>query len=242
MTGAARSVARIAALLELFEHERRPLSSTDIAQRLDIPRSSAGTLLKALVQLGWLTIDRRRATYFPGARLARLTGWLLSESLLDERVVRALDGLRARTGETVTISCANDLEMEILHARGPTTGIHLVVEEGQRISTWGSAIGTAYLTTLPDSTIRAMHRRRAHDTGGGPSLPDVLAMVRQARRVGHAYVDSFVVAGVAAIAAPLPADLGPRPLIACVGGPVERVKQQAGPIATALKAFIATVS
>lgn len=244
MSEAARSVARIAALLELFERERRPLSSTEIGERLDIPRSSTGTLLKALVHLGWLTIDRRRATYFPGARLARLTGWLLSESPLDDRVLRALEELCVSTGETVTISCASDLEVEILHARGPTSGIHLVVEEGQRIPLWGSAIGTAYLTTLPDPTIRSMYRRSQHDAPGRrlvPSIAEVLKAVRRARRDGYAFVDSFVVPGVAAISAPLPGEIGPRPLIASVGGPEERLSAQAESIAAALGKFIAAI-
>ncbi|MEZ5530887.1 MAG: IclR family transcriptional regulator [Steroidobacteraceae bacterium] len=243
MNGATRSVARIAALLELFERERRPLSSTEIAESLGIPRSSAGALLKALVQLGWLTIDRRRATYFPGARLARLTSWLASESLLDERVLRGLEALRAQTGETVTISCASDLEMEILHARGPASGIHLVVEEGQRIPMWGSAIGTAYLMSLPDQTIRALYRRCSNDPARRSVVPlaDALALVRKARRDGYAIVDSFVVPGVAAISAPLPAGIGPRQLIASVGGPAERVKSQANTIAAALDVFIDTI-
>lgn len=244
MSDASRSVARIAALFELFERERRPLSSTEIGESLDIPRSSTGTLLKALVQLGWLSIDRRRATYFPGARLARLTGWLLSELLLDDRVLRALELLCVSTGETVTISCANDLEVEILHARGPTSGIHLVVKEGQRIPLWGSAIGTAYLTTLHDSTIRSMYRRSQHDARGrrpAVSIVEVLRTVRRARRDGYAFVDGFVVPDVAAISAPLPDEIGPRPLIVSVGGPAERLGVQADIIAAALGKFIATI-
>lgn len=244
MSDASRSVARIAALFELFERERRPLSSTEIGESLDIPRSSTGTLLKALVQLGWLSIDRRRATYFPGARLARLTGWLLSELLLDDRVLRALELLCVSTGETVTISCANDLEVEILHAHGPTSGIHLVVEEGQRIPLWGSAIGTAYLTTLPDSTIRSMYRRSEHGPPGRrPAVPltEVLATVRRARRDGYAFIDSFVVPGVAAMSAALPGEIGPRPLIASVGGPAERLHTHVNAIAAALGKFITAI-
>lgn len=244
MSEAARSISRIAALLELFERERRPLSSTEIGESLSVPRSSVGTLLKALVQLGWLTIDRRRSTYFPGARLARLTGWLLSEALLDDRVLQALDTLRANTIETVTISCANDLELEILHARGPTSGIHLVVQEGQRIALWGSAIGTAFLTTLADTTIRSMYRRSENEPPVRRpviALAAVLAMVRRARRDGYACVDSFVVPGVTAISAPLPDRIGPRPLIVSIGGPSERVNASRDAIAAALMAFIVDI-
>ncbi len=196
------------------------------------------------MQLGWLTIDRRRSTYFPGARLARLTGWLLSESLLDDAVLRALDVLSRSTQETVTLSCANDLDVEIIHACGPITGIHLVVQEGQRIPLWGSAIGTAYLSTLPDTTIRSMYRRSEHDAPERrPAIPiaRALAAVRQARRDGFAFIDSFVVSGVAAISAPLPDHIGPRPLVVSVGGPVERVRARTAQLQAAIRLFIAAV-
>lgn len=171
-------------------------------------------------------------------------GKLLSESLLDDRVLRALEVLCASTGETVTISCANDLEVEVLHARGPTAGIHLIVEEGQRIPMWGSAIGTAYLTTLPDTTIRSMYKRSEHGSPDRrPAIPlaAVLAAVRKARHEGYAFIDSFVVSGVAAISAPLPGDIGPRPLIVSVGGPKARLHEQAEAVAQALKNFIAAI-
>jgi DNA-binding IclR family transcriptional regulator len=244
MPEASLSVCRIAAVLELFERERRPLSSREIATNLGIPRSSLGTLLKALVGLRWLTIDRRRATYFPGARLARVTGWLQGEAVLDEPLREAVERLRQRTGETASISAVSDLEVEVMHVSSQDVGIQLVVHPGRRMPIWHSGVGTAHLATLADATIRAMHaraRRRAAGSGDLSALDSVLSRVRAARAAGVAFADAAVVPGVAAMAIGLPEDIGPRPLVLSVGGPSARVIAAQAAITRELKACVASL-
>jgi DNA-binding IclR family transcriptional regulator len=242
-------VARIAALLELFERERRPLTSQEIAQHLGIPRSSLGTLLKALVGLRWLAADRRRATYFPGARLARLTGWLQGEALIDDRLRDGVSRLCRLTGETVSLSAVGDLDLEVILVDSQDVGVQLVVQPGRRMPLWTSAVGTAHLASLPDATVRSMHartQRRAMRGGQGapPPLAEVLRRVRATRAAGGvAFASAAVVDGVAAVAIGLPAELGPRPLVLSVGGPSERIAAARAPIEQALnEALVALVA
>jgi IclR family transcriptional regulator, KDG regulon repressor len=238
---AALSVARIAALLELFERERRPLTSQEIAQHLEIPRSSLGTLLKALVGLHWLAADRRRATYFPGARLARLTGWLQGEALIDDRLRDTVARLCQQTGETVSLSAVGDLDLEVILVDSQDVGVQLVVQPGRRMPLWTSAVGTAYLATLPDATVRSMHARTERRAARGgqaapPPLTEVLRRVRATRNAGGmTFASAAVVDGVAAVAIGLPADLGPRPMVLSIGGPSERIAAARAAIETALR-------
>lgn len=244
MTDTARSVARIAALLELFERERRPLSSQEIAAELAIPRSSLGTLLKSLVGLRWLAVDRRRATYFPAARLARVTGWLQGESVLDDRLRDAVERLRQDTGETASLSAVSDLDIEVIHVSSQDVGIQLVVHPGRRMPLWTSGVGIAYLATLPDATIRSMYaraQRRATAHGALPPLAQVLRQVRAARKAGRSFADGAVVPDVAAIAVGLPDDVGPRPMVVSVGGPSARMLAARPAIERALRDFLAAL-
>ncbi|MCU0760537.1 MAG: helix-turn-helix domain-containing protein [Steroidobacteraceae bacterium] len=240
MPETARSVARIAALLELFERERRPLTSQEIGGHLAIPRSSLGTLLKSLVGLRWLAADRRRATYFPGARLARLTGWLQGEALLEDPLRDAVERLHQATGETVSVSAISDLEIEVLHVGSGDTGVQLVVQPGRRMPLWQSAVGIACLAPLPDSTVRSMHRRAERRAAlGGPAPPPLAGVLRRVRAVrdagGIAFADGAVVPGVAALAFGLPEQVGLRPLVLSVGGPAERVLAERMSIEAALR-------
>ncbi len=248
MSDTALSVARIAALLELFEHERRPLSSQEIARHLDIPRSSLGTLLKALVGRHWLSADRRRATYFPGARLARLTGWLQGGALIDDRLRDAVSHLCRQTGETISLSAMGDLDLEVIHVDSQEVGVQLVVQPGRRMPLWTSAVGTAFLATLPDPTVRSLHarsgRRAARDGHGAlPPLTAVLRRLRTTRAAGGvSYASAAVIDGVSAVAVGLPDEIGPRPMVLSVGGPSERIATARDSIEAALRATLAALA
>ena len=79
-------------------------------------------LLRTLVDLNLLAIDRRAATYFPTARFAALGTWLPSTWLGTDDLPDALAALAAECGETVTLATPSDLEIEMVYVSGPTTG------------------------------------------------------------------------------------------------------------------------
>lgn len=238
------SLQRLSALLELFAREQRPLSSATICAALDAPRSSVAALLKALSQLGWLAHDRRAATYLPTAKFSTLGAWVLEGSLLPPELLAALQELQAATGETVSLSTPADLALEVAHVIGPDVGIRLVIRVGVRIALWGAAIGTAYLTTLADPTIRSMYRRS--EVGSDPprvALRTVMGAVRRARdNGGIAFAESAVVPDVAAVSAPLPEGLAPRTLIVSVGGPASRVRANRAFVEQELRAWLTRVA
>lgn len=240
MSDLTLSLSRLSALLDLYARERRPLSSAEIGAALAAPRSSVAALLKALVELGWLGHDRRASTYMPTARFATLGQWVLEEALLSPALLEAVQALQAETGETVSLSVPNDLALEVVHVTGPDTGIRLVIDVGRRLTIWGTALGTAYLTTVADPTIRSMYRR-SEERGEPPAVPlrNVLSAVRQAREAGVAYVESAVIPDVAACSAALPEGAARRPLIVSVGGPVQRVAEKRDLITRAIRAALA---
>ena len=155
---AASTLRRLTELFDLFERERVPLSSQQIATALASARSTVGTLLKSLTDLGWLSLDRRAATYFPTARVAHWASWLLDGRWLDPRLIEAARTLQRRTGETVSISAPTDLTAEVVFVAAQTGGIRLVIEVGQRLSVVNSAIGWAHCSTLPEASSTAKPR------------------------------------------------------------------------------------
>lgn len=244
MSDLTLSLQRLSALLELFARERRPLSSAAIGTALAAPRSSVAALLKALVQMGWLAHDRRAATYLPTAKFATLGGWVLDEALLSPALLEAVQQLQVATGETVSISAPADLGLEVLHVAGPDVGIRLVIQVGGRLALWGTAIGTAYLTTVADPTIRSMYRRT--EASGAPprvSLRAAMLVVRRARENGGmAFAESAVVPDVAAVSAPLPEGVAPRTLVVSVGGPVNRMRARRALIEEEVAAWLERVA
>lgn len=240
MSDLTLTLRRLEGLLDHFARERRPLSSAEICSALAAPRSSVAALLKALVQMGWLTNDRRAATYLPTAKFATLGSWVLDEALLAPELIEAIQVLQMETGETVSLSAPADLGLEVLHVVGPDSGIRLVIQVGVRLALWGTAIGTAYLATIADPTIRSMYRRtEATDTPPKVTLRTAMLGIRRARdNDGVAFAESAVVPDVAAISLALPATMAPRTLVVSIGGPISRVRARREAIEETLHAWL----
>jgi DNA-binding IclR family transcriptional regulator len=220
---ASPQLLRVTRLLELFARRRTPLSSQEIVDALGSSRSTTATLLKSLVELGWLTMDRRTATYFPSARFASWSQWLLDTRWLDPRLPALADRLQNDCGETVSISAVSDLSVEVVYVAAQSGGIRLVIEVGQQLPVMHSAIGWAYCTTLPDATIASLATRSQQRLQERVDLRNLRREVKTARERGYAFADGAVIADVAAYATALPSPLALRPLVLSVGGPSERV-------------------
>ncbi|MEZ5459467.1 MAG: helix-turn-helix domain-containing protein [Steroidobacteraceae bacterium] len=237
----AGTLRKLAALLDLFERERAPLARKRIATALGASASSTAELLESLTDQGWLSFDRDAETYFPTARVAHWSSWLLDGRWLDPRVVEAARSLQQRTGETVSVSAPADLWVEVVFVAAQTGGIRFVIEVGQRLSLTQSAIGWAHCSTLPVATIRALAHRAAGDGEELSTARMLLRQARAARRLGYAHAVGAVIPDVAAWAAPLPRGLAARPLVLSIGGPAERMLKHRAQIVRALRGTIAAL-
>ncbi|MCC7083303.1 MAG: helix-turn-helix domain-containing protein [Burkholderiales bacterium] len=241
MLEGARSVVRTVSLFEEFSRARRALTSSEIVERLRAPRSSVADLLRTLVHEGVLTMDRRRATYLPTSKFARLGDWLIDGWRSNHMLLDALERLSLDTNETTSFAAPNDLEMEIVHASNVRGGIRWTADVGQRYTLFGSAVGAAHLATLPGTTIRSMYARAQRlppERGPIASLPVVLACVQQARKDGYAYAVGALHKEVAALGAMIPVDAGPRALYVAIGGPRDRFEPRRAMIEARLRLFL----
>ena len=233
----SQSVARMVAVLEAFERERRPLTSAELIVLLEAPRSSVAALLRAMVDLSVLSLDRRSATYLPTAHFARLAAWLDEAIVREPRVLEMLKTVQEACSETVTLSAPTDLCMEILRVERGNLVISFIAEPGQQITFWGSAIGTAYLSTLATPALASLYERsRRHGGALAPthSLEEIRRQIEQARENGCARAFGAVFADAGAIATPLPPTVGIRRCVLTVAGPAERLRAKEAMICSLL--------
>jgi DNA-binding IclR family transcriptional regulator len=231
------SVERVFRILEAFESTRRPLSSSEICVFLKCPRSSAAALLRTLLDLQIVSIDRRTNTYFPTAKLAQIAAWHTDGLIVSELMKRKLRDLSDEVEETVVLTMPTDLNLEVVHVEQGRRPITLVVKPGQLFPIWGSAVGSAYLSTIPLSAVRSM-QARASRLGGefapdlGFNLQEHLAPVR---KLGYSAVAGAVDVSLMALAMPFHNILGPKTLVLSVGGPTDRVKEAMPKIIIAMR-------
>lgn len=216
----SRSAARALDVLEFFGQERRPLRAVDIGRKLHLPPSSANQLLKTMVDSGHLVFQVKGKSYLPSPRLAGFGGWMVDTYGADERLRNLVRDLQYRAGLLITLTTPNDLFMQIIDwAAAP--GQH--TERGLQISIFGSAIGSAYLSTLDkDALVRLADRARVPVS----QMPALLAAVASIERAG--YADGPSLDGrIWSIAMPLPRHVTAIPMVLGLAGPHEQVRKNA---------------
>jgi IclR family transcriptional regulator, acetate operon repressor len=240
MNDTSVSVTRSFRVFDALAKAKQPLSSADIARLIEAPRSSTADLLRTLVGLNLLSIDRRSATYFPTARFSSLGSWLESSWFGQAGLRDALRELAAAAGETTVLCIPTDLDVETVAVFEGPAGIAWSPVVGERFPIFGSAMGTSYLSTLPPSTIRAMHRRAVSEKRTTvPELSVVLSDVRANQRASLAWNLGTLNPEVATVACHLPQDSLQRPLFVAIGGPCKRIQEKRALLEASLKTFVA---
>lgn len=237
-----KSAARALEILEVFADQRRRLSSAQLGQALGYPKSSLSVLLKSLVAQGYLSNAHRDGEYFPTLKLTRLGDWVPQALLGSEALLPMLATLRDRTGETVTLTMAADLQMRCLHALIGTHPIAFQVEEGVTIPTIGSAIGTMYLATQPDAATRRLFglwkkQGRARRSLRTATLEEQIA---QARADGYFAAYDAVSPDTGAVAMPIEAGAQGEVLVVAVAGLNRRIHAAENEIVATMRSLIGT--
>lgn len=217
-------------MLEMFGSRRCPLRAVEIGAALNMNPSSTNQILKTMVDSGHLVFDARRKTYLPSARLTKFSRWNIE--LYNSHIRDLLADIGQRTGLVATASSPNDLFMQIVDSVVPEDG---AAERGLRISIFGSAIGSAYLSTLDEAEIERLAWRARLTREQTDALPAQVAALRaQGFAQGPSADDR-----IWSIAIPLPDRVFDVPTVVGVAGPLEAVRAQIAALVEAMRAAIA---
>lgn len=222
-----KSVGRVFEALELFDRTRRPMTATEVGRALHYPQSSTLVLLKSMVVLGYLAFDRKEHTYLSTIRVALLGQWLENSLYGEGHLLALLDDIREATGETVSLSCQNDLAMQFTQIRMGTKPLTLNIQSGAVAPLFHSTIGLVALSEKSDDDITSLLERVNRKAKGGDRKGDLattLQSVRKIRRVGYGIGHNMYVPEIGAIAWLLPPRTGKRSVVLAVAGPSSRIK------------------
>lgn len=219
-----KSAARTIEIMELFAAERRRLTLAQLGTLLDYPKSSLSVLLKSLLSQGYLSYLPTDLTYFPTLKVTALGDWI-PDIVLGEELMPILQSLRDATSETITLTTPAGQYMRCLRVILGTQRIALQVDEGVTFPILGSAIGSAYLASLPEPESRAfLARARSPRSGNTAAEVDAAeALVAEARRQGYSSVYDGVTEDTGAIAMAMPTTALGDVLVVAVAGLNNRI-------------------
>lgn len=221
-----KSVGRVFEVLELFSNAREPLSATQVERRLNYPQSSTLALLKSLVKLGYLSFDRIERSYFPTMRIAYLGQWLETSLYRNGELSTLMEEVCRKTGESVVLSCQNDLRMQFLQIMPGTRPLAVNVQPGETAPLFDSVIGVTALSVQPNEDIAKLAARfnRRAKPDEKLVLADLMVRVEEVRTKGYGYSDDTYVHGLGVVTWVLHGDPALRPVIFSVAGPADSIR------------------
>jgi DNA-binding IclR family transcriptional regulator len=239
MLTVSRSVDRVFQIMELFAEKRRPLTATEIHQALQMPHSSAVSVLARLSDLGYLDQHSESKRFFPSLRLRHLCGSMPEAVVTGNPIAALADRIQHATDETTSISRLNGLFTLPIYVK---TAAH---ESAWRVTAGlpgglatHSVVGRTLLSALPDVELQRHLRRAAHwatrtRQSAVPEPAEVMRAIEFVREHGYLCRYNLLFPGVGAISCPLPDGVG-EGLAVTVAGSVQRMQKHGRQIINAL--------
>ena len=201
------AVLRAGAILDaLAEGEGRPLSVSELARQVGVPKSSTANLCASLEEAG-LIARGPAGGYLLGRKLAVLGGRYLSTVNQVTEFYQQCRTLERISRETARVAVLEGLDVLYLARYDGAAPLRLTANIGDRFPATCTATGKALLATLDPAVVRdrlsgvsALPRLTERSLATIPQLMDELARVRE---LGYAVDDEETTAGVLCLSMPV---------------------------------------
>ena len=239
MSLSVRAVDRALAILLCFNPTDGGLSLTQIAERVDIHKSTAHRLLATLEAKRFVHRDRVTGLYRPGVQLVELASLVLRDMDLQRWAEPYLQALAAECGETVDLAALDGNHVVYLQVIDSPQRIKIAAAVGQRLPVHCTATGKAFLAHLAPAQIAAIlgSDLRRYTKYTVASLPDLRRELHTIRQHGYSMSEQEFEPDINALAAPiLDAHGFPVAVVAVVGPSFRLTRERMLALVPALKA------
>ncbi|MFC0624699.1 IclR family transcriptional regulator [Kribbella deserti] len=205
MSGNVPASTRTLRVLTFLATQPGPVPMERIASAVDLPRSSAYHLLKAMIAEGYVVHLPEDKRYGLGVAAFEIGSAYLRHDPLERLARPVLAQLVTDVGHTAHLGVLHGRELVYLLKEQPPRPVTLVTDVGVRLPATLTASGRALLAALPSAQVRALFpdtESFVRRTGKGPqTLTQLRRVLADERRQGFAEEDSQITDGVASVAA-----------------------------------------
>lgn len=147
------SVRNAARLLKAFSAREPELGVTELAQRLEIGKSSVHRLLATLCSEGLIEQNTATGRYRLGLAVHDLGGAVSAGSTMHAAVLLPMSDLRTRTGETVQLGVLDGREVVYVERLENPNALRAHIDDGRRIGAHATGAGKCLLAYLPPNQL-----------------------------------------------------------------------------------------
>lgn len=197
-------LARGLKVLEAFRDRRQPMTLSDVAAQVGIPRATARRALLTLADLGFVDNQGRLFTLTP--RVLSLASAYLTSADVPTVMQPVVERLSARLGEACAAAVLDGDDAVFVARANPQRIISVGLEIGYRLPASGTAVGRVLLSGLPDDDIDRHIERATSQRFTARSITSrktLRAAVIAVRRDGYHVADQEVEPGFRSIAVPV---------------------------------------
>jgi IclR family pca regulon transcriptional regulator len=197
-------------IIEAFGIERRALTLSEAAKITGHTRASARRSLLTLQKLGYVESDGRLFRLAP--RALRLGHAYVASNPLYKVVQPVLEALSQRVQEPSSLAVLDGADVVFVARASNRRSLSSGLAMGSRLPAFCAATGRVLLAALAPQeceTLLKRSRREALTPHTRTAVPELMALLAQARTLGYAYSDEELELGVCSIAVPVP-DAGGR--------------------------------
>jgi DNA-binding IclR family transcriptional regulator len=226
-------IARASTILRALEDENKGLSLGQIAQRVNLARSTVQRIVAALETEKLVIAATPNGRVRLGPAILRLAASVRSDFLTLARPY--LERLSAELHETVDLAMVKKDQLIFIDQVIGSQRLRAVSAVGETFPLYCTANGKAYLAQLTDAAVEKLIGR-AYEARTPRTLTQLGALLRElaeARRTGAAYDREEHTLGICAVGVALHDPLG-NPMAISVPVPSQRFEDRAGLIAERL--------
>lgn len=237
------AVERVIDIFEAFQLSQRPLSLTDLAEAVDMPKSTCHAIVATLTARGYLYSLARPRSLYPTKRMYDVARDILEKDPFIERTTPVLERLRDTSRETVILGKRQGDSVVYLQVVESAHSIRYSAKPGDIKPLHSSSIGKALLGSLKEPDLRAWVEGRTLTAVTGATITDPEALVSdilQSRRAGYFQTRGENVGDVWAVAAFFTLDN--ETLAVAVAGPRHRMEASLAECAQLLVATCSFIS
>ena len=221
-----QAIERAVAILNTFSAEEPEFGVTELADRLELHKSTVHRFLVNLEAAGLVERNRHTSRYRLGLRIFELGGLVLQQMNLWDEALPFLEGLVRDSGETGHLAVLDGGEAVYIEKVEARRALRIPSAIGRGYPAHATSLGKLLLAHLDpgasDALIseRGLHRCAPNTITEPDRLRDELARIRAQ---GYAVDDEEYEEGLRCIGAPIVGHTGQVVAAIGIGGPVTRV-------------------
>jgi IclR family acetate operon transcriptional repressor len=214
--------------LRVFEEvaAQQPAGLSELARRLDVPKSTVQRCLKTLAEAGWVrNAPGNPSQWVITGRAFSIGSVLASGPRLREVALPILNELQAETQETIHLAVPDGNELVLIERLDSPHQLRAFLPLGTRLPLHAASNGKAFLASLDDAVIETLLRDGLSQvTDHTLTDPDALRReIATIRERGYAVTDQELHDGITAIAVALHVRGGHAVASFSISGPSSRL-------------------